>query len=508
MRIGCLFVPLFPLAARLRAEPELAREAAAVVEGQGPAARIVAATRAARRAGIRSGATLAQARAVLPALVARGRDAEAERAAAEALLEAAARFSPRVEDAAPGLAFAELGGLERRFPGADGERELGRALARAAHDAGLPARVGLAGSKLAARVAAEGAVREGEPEIVAAGGEATFLASLPVARRGAEPATATTLERWGIATIGEFARLPPAEVASRLGETGRALHAAARGFDPRPLAPRQPPPDFREGSDLEWPLATLEPFLFLARAALDRLARRLEGEGLGCARLGLSLALEPDGHDERAIVLPAPTTDVRTLVRLLHLELETKPPGAAVAGFALTATPDRPRAAQLTLFGPPELAPERLATTLARLFALLGPGRSGAPRALDGHRPERFALVPYAPPPPPRFAAEAPRPRGLLAVRALRPAVELEVRLDGRGTPRGLHGAPGSDGAKRPAVAGEVAVASGPWRIEEGWWTGEPAEREYWDVELAGAGLWRIFRDARTDRWFADGAYD
>src|SRR5690606_4257091 len=95
VRLGCLFVPLFPLAARLRAEPELAREAAAVVEGQGPAARVVAATRAARRAGVRAGATLAQARAVLPGLVARGRDGEAERAAAEALVEVAAAFSPR-----------------------------------------------------------------------------------------------------------------------------------------------------------------------------------------------------------------------------------------------------------------------------------------------------------------------------------------------------------------------------------------------------------------------------
>jgi len=139
VRLACLAVPLFPLAARLRAEPELAREAVAVVEGQGPAARVMAATRPARRAGVRAGSTLAQARATLPGLAARGRDSEAERAAAEALLDVAGRFSPRVEDALPGLVFLEADGLGRRFPGSDGERDLGRALARAAREAGLPA---------------------------------------------------------------------------------------------------------------------------------------------------------------------------------------------------------------------------------------------------------------------------------------------------------------------------------------------------------------------------------
>ena len=41
--ITCLFVPLFPLAARLRSEPELKEEAVAIFEGNGNAARVVAA---------------------------------------------------------------------------------------------------------------------------------------------------------------------------------------------------------------------------------------------------------------------------------------------------------------------------------------------------------------------------------------------------------------------------------------------------------------------------------
>ena len=65
-RLACLWVPLFPLAARLRAEPGLAAEALAVTAGNGAAAQIVAATRAARRLGVTAGMTLIQARALVP----------------------------------------------------------------------------------------------------------------------------------------------------------------------------------------------------------------------------------------------------------------------------------------------------------------------------------------------------------------------------------------------------------------------------------------------------------
>ncbi|MEP6802259.1 MAG: hypothetical protein ABJC07_10000, partial [Acidobacteriota bacterium] len=95
-RIACLDVPLFSLAARLRSEPELKGEPVAIFEGNGNAARVIAASRPARRAGIRQGMTLPQSRAIVPKLVARGRDAESERAAQEALLEIADSFSPRV----------------------------------------------------------------------------------------------------------------------------------------------------------------------------------------------------------------------------------------------------------------------------------------------------------------------------------------------------------------------------------------------------------------------------
>ncbi|HVS33492.1 MAG TPA: DNA polymerase Y family protein [Thermoanaerobaculia bacterium] len=518
-RIACFSVPMFPLAARLRCEPELLQEAVAVVEGNGNSAHVVAATRRARSKGIRPGHSLAQARSIVPKLIARGRDNEAERTAQEALLEIAETFSPRVEDAGEGVVFVDIAGLERHWgeaaaeasglgPRASGESDaggghevlLGRAAMRRCEAIGLPVRVGIAASKLAARVAAELAK---SPTVVAAGNEAGFLAPLPLTRLSPELGAATTLHRWGITSIGDLAGLPESEVASRLGELGRELHYAARGIDPRPLIPRPLPPDFREGMELEWPLVALEPFLFIANAALDRLSKRLETVGFSCTRLELTLTLEPDGFHVRAIELPAPTRDVKTMLTLLRLDLEKTPPGAPVTGFSLVAHPDRPRRAQLSLFGPAALSPERLATTIARLISILGDGRVGMAMPVDGHLPERYAIADYAPPPPPTTRPRPKKSRGLLAVRVFRPPVPVEVNthvIDGETQIAAIHG--------EGDHAGEARVSSGPWRIEEGWWAEKRNDREYWDAELTRGGIYRLYRDRVSGEWFLDARYD
>src|SRR5260370_12005485 len=183
---------------------------------------------------------------------------------------------------------------------------------------------------------------------------------------------AAMLQRFGLESIGDLARLPESEIASRLGEIGRGLVSAGGGVERGPLFPRALPPEFREGMELQWPLVALEPFLFIANAALDRLSKRMEVQGFACKRIELTLTLEPDGYDARGIDLPAPTRDVKTILTLIRLDLEKRAPGAPVIGFTLVAHPDRPRRAHLSLFGPSALSPEKLATTIARLLSLLG----------------------------------------------------------------------------------------------------------------------------------------
>jgi protein ImuB len=538
-RIACLYVPLFPLAARLRAEPELASEAVAVCEGNGSTARVVAASKLARGSGVRAGTTLAQARTILPSLIARGRDPSCERSAHEALMEVAWSLAPRVEDTAAELVFADVSGMEQLYPGATGERDMGQAVVVMAESIELLVRVGIATNKLAAEIAAR---QPSSPTVVPAGEEERFLAPLPLRQLDLDRRLTATLARWGISTIGHLARLPADRVASRLGEAGADAHRAARGVDSRPLVPHQLPATISEGLELEWPVVTVEPLLAAVGQSLERIHRRLQRQDLACTQLELELGLEPYGSDRRTIRLPAPTRDVEALLALIRLEVEARPPRAPVAAFACVAHPDRPRRGQLTLFGAPDIHPDRLAATLARLQARLGPDRVGSPRTVDGHLPERFVTVPFDPPPPPKLRRSSGNGRGLLVVRVLRPPVALEViteetpnaKFEIRNAKTGdrdlrvaendgpvsefrisnsefrslrLVSVASVTGAT-PRIQGLVRVAAGPWSLEEGWWNVEPVARDYWDVELSGGGLYRIYRDRATGDWFADGMYD
>ncbi len=520
-RIACLFVPLFPLAARLRSEPELAGEAVVVCEGNGAAARIVGASKVARNAGLMIGMSLAQSRSMLPNLIARGRDPHCEHSAHQTLLEIGSSLSPRVEDASEDLVFADISGMERLFENKGGEEEIGRAAMLLAEGLGLFMRVGIAANKLAARI---GACTPPSPTVIPPGKEACFLAPLPLHHLDLDRRLADTLCRWGVTSIGNLARLPADRVASRLGPAGRAAHLAARGIDSQPLIPHHPPPTITEAVELEWAVVTVEPLLYALGQALERVRTRLEREDLGCAQLELQLGLEDEATDQRTIRLPAPTREIDVLLSLARLELDARPPAAPVTSFRCIAHPDRPRRGQLTLFGAPEVDPDTLASTLARLASRLGPNQIGSPRTVDGHLPERFTNVAFHPPPPPKIRQPPQQGRGLLAIRVLRPPVELEVITEERGADpkeqpmqkptskpgkhttlrlRSVASIPGAT----PRIQGLVRVAAGPWRLEDGWWSDAPIERNYWDVELSGGGLYRIFCD-QTGEWYADGMYD
>jgi hypothetical protein len=257
----------------------------------------------------------------------------------------------------------------------------------------------------------------------------------PIGRRILRHQIAQALERWGLSRIGELARLSEGDVVARFGEAGRLLHQVARGIDPRPLVPRVVPPLFSEGMELEWPIVAVEPFLFVARTALERLTMRLASHALACARLTLALTLDPGGADSRTVDLPAPTRDVKTLLTLVRLDLEARRPGAPVSGFRFIAHPDRPRSAQLSLFGPPAISPERLATCIARLARVSAPA---ARTAGDRRRPSSRAVRAR----PVRAAASA-RAAGPTAARPGTPrrARAAPGRSAGRGCRRGLPGA-------------------------------------------------------------------
>jgi protein ImuB len=435
-------------------------------------------------------------------------------AARRALLDVALSASPRAEPAPPGAGlraaeaavFLDASGIERCF---GSEAGLAAALAARAERLGIPAIAAVAGSRSVARIAARRLLAgwlarpPGEPgpvEVVPPGGDAAFLAPLPLELLDPPDALAEALGRFGLRRAGELLRLPRRALVARLGKGAAELLALVLGEGEEPPPPLPPETRLEEAADLEAPVDRLEPLLFVLQGLLSRLAARLECRGLAASELALALRLAGGGRDARRVGVAAPTLDVRVLLRLAALSLEARPPAGEIEGVAVACEGRPQRGDQLDFFRPAGPAPALLSRTLAELEALCGPGRVGAPVVVDTHRPGAFALAPFAPPSAPAAAREAP-PVYLhhLTVRALRPPLPAQVEARG-GRPVSL----------RSAVAsGRVEQLAGPWRTSGNWWSeAEHFAFDHYDVLTSDGTAARLRFDPLRGRWEVDAIYD
>ena len=329
-----------------------------------------------------------------------------------ALLAIAREFSPRYEQHRDDLVSIDVSGLDRLIgPPAT----IGEELRREAVGRGVRVHVALARTRAAALVLA--LARPGVT-VIDAGKERESLAAVPIAilnnfqlsslksqhdDETSKLRVESCLERWGLRTLGELAALPPADLSSRLGQQALAWQAIARGEDTAPLVPALPEERFESSLELEWPIEDLEPMSFVLTRLLEPLSVRLERRDRGAAVLHLELRLithstslgGPDQYG-RHLQLPSPIRDVRTLRTLLLLDLESHPPPAAVDRVTILIDPTPGRIVQHALFTRAHPTPEQLSTLLARLGALLGQDRIGAPASLDSHRPGAFRMDPFA----------------------------------------------------------------------------------------------------------------
>ena len=262
---------------------------------------------------------------------------------------------------------------------------------------------------------------------------------------------------------------------------------------------------FEEGIDFDWPVENVEP---LAVRAASRLVENLTSR-LGCRALASGdLGLDDEAR-RRAAATCAPCRWRRRratwprCLSLVRLALETAPPANAVEGIVVRTAPARTRPAQLSFFEPAGPSPDKLASTLARLQALVGDdarGRAGGARSPPARRLHDAAV---------RCAANSrvsrqPVGRRLsddearaLSLHALRPPMDAEARLD-RGELRYLAG---------QGIGGQVLAAAGPFRVRDGWWQ-LPVTRDYYDVQLSDGAIYRVFHDLTRDSWHIDGCYE
>jgi protein ImuB len=518
MTIGCLVVPHLPLQALRRAEPQLAdgSNPVAVVEGDGSRAHIVDASAKAVHSGISPGLSVSEALALCPRLIARRLDPVLFESARAAVLDAASRVSPRIEEAEPGTVWVDADGLHRIW--GDG-RKIASALVSCAYSLGLLGKASVAPGKHLARLAA----RRGEGiAVVAEGAARSHLSRWPLESLSPEPALLETLRRWGVRTAGEFASLPADGVGTRLGQAGLRLHRLCCGEDAEPLVPASAPESFEEGLGLEHAVDRVEPLLFLLRPALERLLARLESRGQACGALTLRFDLDSHGVYALPIGLAGPTKSVGDLLRLCQLALEKRPPQESVCGGRLIAEPARFRSQQLGLWDLPSTPPSQLYALVSQLSSLVGAHRVGQLELLDSHLPEASGVKRFEPPPaasrlarttkaqtqtrtrtqPPSttssISASASAQRPGIGLRRFRPPRPAEVNVGPRGEPLSL---------VAMGVRGRIVSYAGPFRLEVNW-HGEPTVRDSYDVQIGFGGSVYLLAREGAGTWHLLGKYD
>ena len=381
--------------------------AIALLDGAGNQVRLRAVSAAAGRAGVRAGMRPAEARALCAELHELQWDDVAVHAATTELSAALVSASPQVTPVtgAPGLWWVGASG----FDGIGGERELGGSLLRVAKRWHPRPRVAIAGSCVAARAATWAGAsferRAGDRtlvHVVAPDTDAAYLAPAPLALVPMDEEVRAALHALGLRTVGALAALSSEDVERRWGEIGlRAWRLANANDARRPVLARvetQPAVEV----ELTIPAATMEPILFLVRAALERLVHDMIAHGRAVAAVAITLTLD----DARGALVDAPAHTItrearaaRPLARVLPLfercralldSWTLEAPVSAVRVAIVATAPLSGEQGDLLTTSWRDLGAADAA--IERLRAELGAGAIVRAERRDTHRPERSGV--------------------------------------------------------------------------------------------------------------------
>ncbi|SFY41238.1 DNA polymerase IV [Streptomyces atratus] len=304
----------FYASAEQAAKPSL-RGKPVVVGGLGPRGVVATASYEARRFGVHSAMPMAQARRLAPNAAYLVPRFQLYRSVSDQVMELLARLSPLVEPLSLDEAFVDLeaGGTADDAASA---LEIGEQLRTAIRAVtGLTGSVGLAGSKMLAKIASEEAKPNGLL-LIEPGTERALLAPMSVRiLPGVGPATADHLRRAGMTTVDDLVEAGEDELVRLLGKAhGGSLHRMAFGHDDRPVVAER---DAKSVSVEDTFDADLHDRVRI-RTEVERLADRCVQRLRGAGRSGRTVVLKVRRYDfstlTRSETLRGPTDDP-TVVR-------------------------------------------------------------------------------------------------------------------------------------------------------------------------------------------------
>ncbi|MGA6160184.1 DNA polymerase IV [Stenotrophomonas sp. NPDC087984] len=281
-----------------------------IVGGLGPRGVVATASYEARVFGVHSAMAMAQARRLCPNAAFLIPRFTLYRSVSDVVMALLHTLSPLVEPLSLDEAFVDLeaGGTEPTVGAARAVGERLRDDIRAV--TGLTGSVGLAGSKMLAKIASEQAKPDGLV-VIDPGTERELLGPMSVRTLpGVGPATAETLRRAGIHTVAETREAGEAELVRLLGRAhGASLFLMAEGRDERPVVAERDAKSISVEDTFDVDLTDRTRVqLEIARLA-DRCVRRLREAG----RSGRTVVIKVRRYDfstlTRSETLRGPTDD-------------------------------------------------------------------------------------------------------------------------------------------------------------------------------------------------------
>jgi protein ImuB len=504
-RVVSLFLPTWStdrLRRTLSAAAPPAEAPLVLVGREGQRRVVLAVDSAARRAGLRAGMPVAKAQALVPGLIARDAEPDADAAALDRLaLWAWQHYSPIVAVDAPDGLVIDATGAAHLHGGEDAMLE-GMVARLAGY--GVAARAAIADSRGAAHAFARYGAKPSL--VVPAGHSAKAILDLPIAALRLPETMVKDLSVLGFGLIGELAATPRAPLVLRFGpELGRRLDQAT-GLLSELIEPVRPPDLIEAKRVFAEPIGAPETIARYTGVLTGQLCKTLEAKDLGARRLDL-LFYRVDNRIEAIRVGTArPARDAARLTRLLCEKIETVDPGFGIEIMRLTATLAEPLAPKQTISSLAEEPEADVSSLIDALANRIGEQHLYRFAPVESDVPERSVqkIASAAsetgenwrdPWPRPARLLERPEPIDTVALLPDHPPVSFAWR-----------------GIRR-----RVKRADGPERIFGEWWKRDAefsAVRDYFQVEdEAGERFW-IYRAgdgeeaaSGSQRWFLHGIF-
>jgi protein ImuB len=481
----------------------------AVVAKVKNALRLVALDETAERTGLTRGTALADARAMIPALVVADDDPTADAALLDAIADWAERYTPLVALAGTSGLMLDITGCAHLF---GGEAALAADLAARLLTQGFLARAAIADTPGAAHAAA----RFTGLAVVPEGGNAPMLAPLPLSALRLDPDIVSAMDRVGLKRIGQILGAPRAPLAARFGsETIRRLDQAL-GQDEEAIDPRRAAPSFIAERRFAEPISREDDIAATLASLAATLSQSLERHGEGARRLEFTL-FRVDGAVTRIAVGAGRPIRAPKLILDLFREKFTALGDDLDAGFGfdmarLSVTASAAAdPAQIDLAG--DAATQADVDALVdRIGARLGADSVKVIVAHESHIPERAEiLMSRDNRRPASISGPSPSPEPESETALLRPLRLFAHPEPVEATAEVPDGPPVHFRWRRALY--RVERAEGPERIAAEWWHRDGLTRDYFRVEdSAGHRFWLYReglygRELTAPRWYMHGVF-